>query len=192
MQVSMVTRSLVLLMLAATALGAQRVGRPNRANAPLPEVTPPPGAKMTDTSLVRKTPDGFVLDFQEQELRLVLSAIAEAGGLNVTLNNIPSRRITLRMGQAVTKAGALDVLKGVAESNALKVTEGPSLIRIEGPPPQTNAQLAQQTQNQTQLRLYTYRLKHASAVQLGPVFMNLLTGAGNATTTFVPNGGRAE
>lgn len=190
MQVSMVTRGLVLLTLSAASLSAQRGGRPPRGGAPLPDVTPPPAAvKSADTSIVRKTPDGFVLDFQEQELRLVLSAIAEAGGLNVTLNNIPAKRITLRMGQAITKAGALDVLKGVAESNALKVTEGPSLIRIEGTPAPTNAQIAQQAQNQTQLRLYTYRLKHANAVQLGPVFMNLLTGAGNTgTTTILPNG----
>ncbi|MDB4917978.1 MAG: hypothetical protein JWM95_5622 [Gemmatimonadetes bacterium] len=147
--------------------------------------------------MVRKTPDGFVLDFQEQELRLVLSAIAEAGGLNVTLNNIPSKRITLRMGQAISKPGALDVLKGVSESNGLKLTEGASLIRIEGTPAPTATQVQQQAQQQAQLRLYTYRLKHASAVQLGPVLMNLLVGAGgtgnngNGLPIFTPgNAGR--
>ncbi|MES2176725.1 MAG: secretin N-terminal domain-containing protein [Gemmatimonadota bacterium] len=172
-------------LLIALPLGAQR-GRQQRA--PLPQQTPPP---KTDTSMVRKTPDGFVLDFQEQELRVVLSAIAEAGGLNLTLNNIPSKRITLRMGQAISKTGAVDVLRGVAESNALKMTEGPSLIRIEGTPATTNAQQLQQQQqtaNATQLRLFTYRLKHASAVQLGPVLMNLLTGAGNAQQTILNQG----
>ena len=181
MQVSTVIRGLTLLTLGTASLGAQRE-RPGTQVAP-----------KVDTTMVRKTPDGFVLDFQEQELRLVLSAIAEAGGLNVTLNNIPSKRITLRMGQAISRAGALDVLKGVAESNSLKLTEGPSLIRIEGTPVQTVQQQVQQQNAATLLRLYTYRLKHASAVQLAPVLMNLLVGAGSTQGTTVfpggPNGG---
>ncbi|HVT40557.1 MAG TPA: secretin N-terminal domain-containing protein [Gemmatimonadaceae bacterium] len=161
----------LLLACAATSLGAQRGGRP-----------PTPAPKAGDTTGVRKTPDGFVLDFQDQDLRIVLSAIAEAGGLNVTLANIPPTKATLRMGQAVTKAQALDVLRGVAAANDLKITETPSLIRVEGTPPPRNP-AAQQTQQQQgpvfqPLRLYTYRLKHASAVQLAPVLMNLLIGTG--------------
>jgi type II secretory pathway component GspD/PulD (secretin) len=191
MQTTTLTRAFVLLTLAATTLGAQVGGgrgqRGQRGAPPADASTP--ATKPVDTTIVRKTPDGFVLDFQEQELRVVLSAIAEAGGLNVTLNNIPAKRITLRMGQTISKAGALDVLKGVAESNSLKVTEGPSLIRIEGTPAQTVSQQAQQMQVATQLRLYTYRLKHANATQLGPVLMNLLTGTGTTQGgQAVPNG----
>lgn len=179
MQQTTLTRAFVLLTLAATTLGAQGGGRGGRGQRGAPPAdSSTPATKPVDTTIVRKTPDGFVLDFQEQELRVVLSAIAEAGGLNVTLNNIPAKRITLRMGQTISKAGALDVLKGVAESNSLKVTEGPSLIRIEGTPAQTVSQQAQQVQVAMQIRLYTYRLKHANATQLGPVLMNLLTGTG--------------
>jgi type II secretory pathway component GspD/PulD (secretin) len=162
----------LLLACAAASLGAQRGGRP-----------PTPAPKPADTTGVRKTPDGFVLDFQEQDLRVVLSAIAEAGGLNVTLANIPPTKATLRMGQAVTRVQALDILRGVAAANDLKLTETPSLIRVEGTPPPRNT-AAQQTQQQQgpvfqPLRLYTYRLKHASAVQLAPVLMNLLIGTGS-------------
>jgi type II secretory pathway component GspD/PulD (secretin) len=172
--------SLLASSLFAAPAGAQRGGRP-----------PVPAPKPADTTGVRKTPDGFVLDFQEQELRVVLSAIAEAGGLNVTLANIPSQKATLRMGQAVTKEQALDILRGVAAANDLKITETPSLIRVEGTPPSrtTPQQAAQQQQQQLQqaqaLKLYTYRLKHASAVQLAPVLMNLLVGTG-----ITNNGGR--
>ncbi|MEP6619095.1 MAG: secretin N-terminal domain-containing protein [bacterium] len=182
MQANTFFRGLLLVSVAATTLGAQRGARPG--GAPLPDPAAPPGAKPADTSIVRKTPDGFVLDFQEQELRVVLSAIAEAGGLNVALNNIPSKRITLRMGQTISRAGALDVLKGIAESNSLRVTEGPSLIRIDGTPPVTQLQQAQQFQAAAQLRLYTYRLKHASATQLAPVLMNLLVGSGAGQNVF--------
>ncbi len=164
----------LLIAAAASPLEAQRTRR--GAQQPARDTTPPPPAKKTDTSLVRKTPDGFVLDFQEQELRVVLEAIAEAGGLNVTFANLPATKVTLRMGQQVTKAEALDVLRGVAEVNGLKMTEGPSLIRIEGTRPVTQQQAQQQLAQQAQLKLFTYRLKHASATTLAPVLMSLLSG----------------
>src|SRR4029077_3852769 len=101
--------------------------------------------------------------------------------------------------------GMIELVKSVAESNGLKVTESPTLIQISGPtpePPGRQAQLQQQSlaqqllqQNQQQqLRLYTYRLKHASAIQLAPVLMNLFSGVtqsglrGGGGTTVIPNG----
>ncbi|HEY2849237.1 MAG TPA: hypothetical protein VGI97_05125, partial [Gemmatimonadaceae bacterium] len=165
----------VIAVAAATSpLSAQRGGR--RLQVPPPDTTPAPATK-PDTSLVRKTPDGFVLDFQEQELRVVLSAIAEAGGLNVTFANLPSTKVTLRMGQQVSKAEALDVLRGVAEVNGLKVTETPALIRIEGTRTLTQQQQQTQFAQAAQLKLFTYRLKHASAVTLAPVLMSLISGS---------------
>jgi type II secretory pathway component GspD/PulD (secretin) len=161
----------------SSPLSAQRGRRSQQTQVD----TTPVQTKKIDTSLVRKTPEGFVLDFQDQELRVVLSAIAEAGGLNVTFANLPATKVTLRMGQQVTKAEALDVLRGVAEVNGLKMTEGPSLIRIEGTRTLTPQQTQQQLVQQAQLKLFTYRLKHASAVTLAPVLMSLLTGtAGGA------------
>jgi type II secretory pathway component GspD/PulD (secretin) len=158
--------------------------------------TPP-----TRQDTTRRAPATSVaLDFQDQELRTVLDAIAAAGQLNVALSNIPSQRITVHMGQPVNREQMVDMLKQVAESNGLKVTTSPTMIQIVGPPPEPigrqtpaqllAAQLAQANQQQ-QLRLFTYRLKHASAVQLAPVLTNLFTGA--ATTfrgggqTVIPN-----
>lgn len=169
----------VLVIAAATSpLSAQRGAR--RFQLPPRDTTPTPVTK-SDTSLVRKTPDGFVLDFQEQELRVVLDAIAEAGGLNVTFANLPSTKVTLRMNQKVSRAEALDVLRGVAEANDLKMTETPALIRIEGARATTPQQQVAQMVQQAQLKLFTYRLKHASAVTLAPVLMSLITGSAGAT-----------
>jgi type II secretory pathway component GspD/PulD (secretin) len=182
--------------LVAPSLGAQRPVRqpPRPTPAPIIDST---GRRTTqraaDTTTKRKTPDGFVLDFQEQDIRVVLSAIAEAGGLNVTLANLPSKRVTLRMAQPTTREAALDILRGVAEANSLKLIESPSLIRVEGTPQTTPQQSFQQAfaqqQQQQQLRLFTYRLRHASAVQLAPVLMNLFGGvsSGRGGQTFVPN-----
>lgn len=170
-------RPLLLLLLPAVAASAQR--RRDR-QPPTPPTAPTSAAVAKDTGNVRRNADGsYVLDFQEQEIRVVLSALAEAGALNLTMSNMPSKRITLRMGQPASKDALLSVIRGVVAANGLTITEGPALIRIEGPAPAatpTPLQQFQQQQQQAAIKLFTYRLKHASAVQLAPVLTSLLTG----------------
>jgi type II secretory pathway component GspD/PulD (secretin) len=174
------------LMLASPPLLAQRGGRQTPAR---PDTT--------------KKPASVSLDFQDQELKVVLDALAAAGDLNVSMTNIPPQRITVHMGRPVDREGMIDVLKNVAEANGLKFTQTPTLIQISGTPPERNTgptpqqilqqQLAQANQQQ-QVRLFTYRLRHASAVQLAPVLTNLFSGltggfatAGRGNTVTVPN-----
>jgi type II secretory pathway component GspD/PulD (secretin) len=152
-----------------------------------------------DTS---KKPPSVSLDYQEQDLKVVLDALAAAGEINVSLTNIPAQKTTVHIGRPVTREGMIELLKTVAESNGLKVTESASLIQISGPTPEPvrqqpspqqllAQQLAQQNQAQ-QMHLFTYRLRHASAVQLAPVLANLFTGygstfGGRGNTTVIPN-----
>lgn len=149
----------------------------------------------------KKTPPGVSLDFQEQELKVVLDALAAAGELNVSLTNIPSQRVTLHMGKPVTRDAMIDLVTNIAESNGLKVTQTATLIQISGPAPEPAnrqtpqqslaQQLAQQNQMQ-QMRLFTIRLKHANAIQLAPVLTNLFSGysgnTGRGGQTIIPNG----
>src|SRR5215213_6081671 len=150
-----------------------------------------------------KKASGVSLDFQDQELKTVLDALAAAGDLNVSMTNIPSQRVTVHMGRPVTREGMIELVKSISEANGLKVSETPTLLQITGPAPeppaarQTAAQqlaerLAAQQQQQQQVRLFTYRLKHASAVQLAPVLTNLFSGlttqfGGRGGTTIIPN-----
>jgi len=168
------------LMLASPPLVAQRGGRQTPTRP--------------DTA---KKPASASLDYQDQELKVVLDALAAAGDLNVSMTNIPSQRITVHMGRPVDREGMIEVLKNVSEANGLKFTQTPSLIQISGTPPERNTgptpqqilqqQLAQANQQQ-QVRLFTYRLRHASAVQLAPVLTNLFSGL---TGNFgFPNNGR--
>src|SRR5215213_3894842 len=125
-----------------------------------------------------KKASGVSLDFQDQELKTVLDALAAAGDLNVSMTNIPSQRVTVHMGRPVTREGMIELVKSISEANGLKVTESPTLIQISGPTPeppnrqtpqQTLLQQALQQQQQQQMKLFTYRLRHASAIQLAPV-----------------------
>ncbi|MEP6493503.1 MAG: hypothetical protein ABJF01_12540 [bacterium] len=171
-------------------------GRPTRIPAT------PPKAQVPKPDTTKKTQPAVSLDFQDQELRVVLDALVAAGELNVTMTNIPSQRVTVHMGRPVTRDGMIELVKSVAEQNGLKVTQTPTVMQIAGPAPeppnrqnqqQSLAQQLLQQNQQQQLRLYTYRLKHASAIQLAPVLTNLFAGVsagfrGNPGTTVIPNG----
>ena len=187
-----------LTVTAAVPALAQRGVPPDRPSR-IP--TPPPKVQLAKPDTTKKPAAAVSLDFQDQELKVVLDALAAAGDLNVSMTNIPSQRVTVHMGRPVTREGMIELVKSVAESNGQKVTQTPTLLQISAPPPeparQTPAQqLAQlalsQQQQQQQVRLFTYRLKHASAVQLAPVLTNLFSGlatsfGGRGNTVTIPN-----
>ncbi|HTJ24400.1 MAG TPA: hypothetical protein VL383_18500, partial [Gemmatimonadaceae bacterium] len=104
-----------------------------------------PRPQPTRADTVKKPAAAVSLDFQDQELKVVLDAIAAAGDLNVSLTNIPSQRVSVHMGRPVSREGMIELLKGLAESNGLKVTESPTLIQISGPAPERTRETPQQT-----------------------------------------------
>lgn len=193
-------RTFIALLIVASPIIAQPPGRPPQMPPGGGQGAQPPRAA-GDTGAVRKTPTGYVLDFQDQDIRVVLSAVAEAGDLNITFSNLPTKRVTLRMSKAVSHDELLNVLQGLAESNQLRFTQNGTFIRIEGTPVPTTQQLTLQQQQaqlaaaaQNQLRLYTYRLKHVSAITIAPVLMNLVIGTGitntNRNVTGIGNNGQ--
>ena len=68
-----------------------------------------------DTTIVRRSGSGFMVDFQDQDMRLVISALAEAGGLNVSYTNLPNLRTTLRLSNPISQAEIADVLRSIVE-----------------------------------------------------------------------------
>ncbi len=189
----LVTGAVAALMTAP--LSAQRGGRPpNPARAQ---------AAKPDTTKKAAPPGAVIVDYQDQDLKVVLDAIAAAGDLNVSLSNIPQKRVTFRLGRALSRDQLAETLKSFAESEGLKVTQTPTMMQIVGTADQQAAQRQQQNQQslaqqllqqnqQQQVRIFTYRLRHASAVQLAPVLSNLFSGfsgggTGRGGTTVVPN-----
>ncbi len=176
---NMTLRVILLLLCATSPLFAQRAGRGG---------PPPP-----DTTAMRTAPDGLVMDFVNQDVSVVLRAIAEVAGLNITLSSMPAARVSLRLQQQLTRDEAIDALRAVAEGSDITVTEGETVIRLVGPPPtpaptrlSAAQQLAQARENRL-LNLYTVRLKHSSATSIAPMLMNLLTGSGSSGVS-VSNG----
>lgn len=121
--------------------------------------------------VVQPASTGFKVDFDNQDIRVVLSALAEAAGVNVTYSNLPEMRTTLHLTTPVPKEKLIDVMRDIAESNGLAMSDQGPVVRI-GLPHGPESWAAQRQD----VRLYTYRLKHGNAIQLAPVLMTLFSG----------------
>jgi general secretion pathway protein D len=125
------------------------------------------------------TPGGVLVDFQDTELRLVISALAEAAGLNVIYGELPSRRITLQMRRPVPPEQVAALLRSVAQSNGLRVIDEDGLLRLEPTEPVGARAAAQDTaEGQPELRLFVHRLRHARAARLAATLQAIFGGGG--------------
>jgi general secretion pathway protein D len=130
---------------------------------------------------VRQTEQGIMLDFQDTELRLVLTALAEAGRLNLVSGELPARRVTLRTNQPVRQEDILALLKSLAASNGLKATVDGPFLRIDATASREGAALARDTAATAERRLFVYRLKHARAARLASTLSAIFGGRGAVT-----------
>lgn len=129
---------------------------------------------------------GALIDFQDVDLRLVITALAEAGGLNVTYGEIGSRRITLRLRQPVAPADVLPLLKSIAQSNGLRVIEEAGLIRLEGGEGSSavRSESSSSIQAQNEPRLFVHRLRHTQAARIAATLQAVFNK--RSTTTEIP------
>ena len=120
---------------------------------------------------------GTRIDFQDADLRAVITALAEAGGLNVTYGEMPSRRVTLHLPQGLTRADMLPLLRSVAASNGLRVVADGSLLRIEPVDSRDpTGAVAARAASREGVQLFVYRLKHARASRLAATLQSIYGG----------------
>ena len=127
---------------------------------------------------VQITGDSVELNFQNAEIAVVLSALAELAGLNLMHGNLPDLRVTLRTGRPVPRTELRAYLEGIVSANGLALEVNGNLVTIEGPPDDRSGRRASQRGElevpEAAPRIYVYRLRHAEAVQiaqtLGTVF----------------------
>src|SRR3954453_2321068 len=103
------------------------------------------GARAQDTSTVQSADRGTLIDFQDVDLRLVISALAEAGGLNVVFGDLPSRKITLHIKQPVMRPEILPLLRSVAQATGLALTQNGAITQVS---PETAGDRSPRASNQ--------------------------------------------
>jgi general secretion pathway protein D len=146
-----------------------------------------------DTTRVRVTPGGIVIDFQDVDLRAVIAALAEAGGLNVAYNDLPARRVTLRLHDPVARGDMLALLKSVAQSNGLQVSEEGRIVRLQLddsriPNSQriADAGTSGGAARVNDTRLFVYRLKHVRAAKLATTLQSIFGTRGGQAASAAP------
>lgn len=140
----------------------------------------PGAAPLRGQEPVRVTPQGVIINFQGADLRLVLSGLAEAGGINLVYGDLPSKPVTLQMSQPVAKDALLPLIRNLARSNGLTVTEEGGFFRIASADPNVHASGASGDSTGEGPRLFTYRLRHARATRLSATLQSVF-GGGAAT-----------
>ena len=128
--------------------------------------------------------DATTLDFADADVRTIITAIAEAGNLQVGFGDLPARKYSLHVRRPVGHDSFMALLRSVADANGLTMVERGDLITISGPPPAPPADATgtrrPQVQGSTTVpqRLYVYRLKHANATKLAAVLQSIFAGGG--------------
>ena len=72
---------------------------------------------------VRQTAGGIMIDFPNTDMRLVVAALAEAAGLNVTYADLPSRTVSLRTSNPVPPEQVRVYLESLLRANQMELRE---------------------------------------------------------------------
>jgi len=134
-------------------------------------------ARAQQPSGARTTAQGILIDFQDADIRNVITALAEAAGLNVTFGDLPQMRVTLRVRQPVPNDSVRILLRAIAEANGVRVTDEAGLLRFEAVQRPAEPQLAGQPRQASAPQLYVYRLHHARAAALAATLQAIFGGA---------------
>jgi type II secretory pathway component GspD/PulD (secretin) len=127
----------------------------------------PPRAGAQQPPILR-TQGGVVLNFQDVQLSYVISALAELASLNVVYSDLPEKMVTVRTPQPVALATIADMIRDLAATNGVAITEVDGYMRLQG------AAAAQAIP--TPRQLYILKLRHARAPILSQTLTTLFGG----------------
>jgi general secretion pathway protein D len=139
---------------------------------------------------VQRTEAGVLVDFQDVELRFVITALAEAANLNVSYGELPSRRVTLRLRQPVAPSAIPALLRSLVASNGVQYIEEGGLIRLEAMSGTLDVPASQRDSLAAEARLFVHQLRHARAAQLAST-LQAIFGGGNSGVSAAPGLSRA-
>jgi general secretion pathway protein D len=128
--------------------------------------------------------DTVRLDFQDADIRAVITALATAGGVNVAYGDIPPKKVTLHLNEGARPSELRAILRNVAIANGLRVVEDSGLLMIDAPPAPPPARAGASFAG---TELFVYRLRHANATRLSYVLQSIFATSGTAQRA--PTGG---
>jgi general secretion pathway protein D len=102
------------------------------------------------------------------DLAYVISALAQAASLNVVYSDLPQKTVTLRTSQAVSESNVAGLIRDLAASNGVSVTETNGFMRLQG--------VQGQGEQGPPRLLYIQKLKHARAPILAQTLQSLFGG----------------
>jgi hypothetical protein len=132
----------------------------------------PSAALAQDSAELRVTEAGVHLNFQDADLRVVVTALAELAGLTVIHSGLPNRPVTLRSPAGVSRSELRALLESVVRSNGLELVEEGSFIRVVDPVsngggvagiPPSHGGAAFGSLGEGSIRLFVHRLRHTKA-----------------------------
>lgn len=114
-----------------------------------------------------QVPDPVQLDFQDVDLAYVMSALAQAAGINLIYHDLPTKPVTLRTAQPIPRADLPMLIRTLAAANGVAVVEEVGFVRLVG---------AGDVGEPDPRQLYIYRLRHARATPLAATLQALFGG----------------
>lgn len=134
--------------------------------SPLPRASGPfavAGAALLATAAASGGQEADTLssfDFREADLRVVLTALAEAADLTIVHSGLPSADVTLRTARPVGPSAVRRLLENVAEVNGVEVREEDGVVFLRPGAPREE-EVAQE--EAPRLRLFAHELNHVHA-----------------------------
>ena len=145
-----------------------------------------PLSAQVDTTILRPTTGGFIVDYVQQDMRNVFQALALAGEISISIAaNVPqNQRITLRLPTPVPKEGLLDLLTSLVTDNQLTIVQNATtgVYNISRPMPQPggrgNQAAAAAQASATDLSVYVLNLRHLNNITLAQILNGVFSAAG--------------
>jgi len=123
---------------------------------------------------IRPAQGGVLLTFQDADLGFVISALAQAAGINVIYTDLPAKPVTLRTQTPVPLASLVNLIRSLAAANGIAVIEDGPFLQLRGG--------GEDTEPPDDRRLYIHRLRHARATVLAETLQQLFGGGGVSTS----------
>jgi general secretion pathway protein D len=146
-----------------------------------------------DTTIVRPTTGGFIVDYQLADVRAVLDALADAAGLSISIGNIGNLRHTLRLSNPITAAEVPGVMQSIVESQGLQMTLTESgVYQVERVPTAARGRGNQPAAaaSPTEMSVYVIPLRHLNNMTLTQILNGLWTTGGRGANFNFNQAGR--